>query len=303
MQKKFSENGFGTACLIFIIVTVIALPLRIIQYFTVMEPETGFYTEAGFTVWLFFGVLVAAAAAIYGLGLSKKKSLALSAGAEKRPGCGAFAALAAAGCVFDILRTLGLLGDLLGDTYSSSEAMASANALRIVYIGELVFGALSIVYFALSAYGFFSGKGCAEGSKILSLTPVLWLVFRLIVRFTRKISFIRVSELLLEMLMLAFFIMFFMAYAQVNSKVGGENCEYKVASYGLIAAMLAIICFVPRFVLTVCGKADMIYTYSALEYCDFTCALFALATVFTRITARPAAVDAPVVTENSAAGE
>ena len=181
--------------------------------------------------------------------------------------------------------------------------MPSANALRIVYIGELVFGTLSIVYFALSAYGFFSGKGCAEGSKILSLTPVLWLVFRLIVRFTRKISFIRVSELLLEMLMLAFFIMFFMAYAQVNSKVGGENCEYKVASYGLIAAMLAIICFVPRFVLTVCGKADMIYTYSALEYCDFTCALFALATVFTRITVRPAAVDAPAVTENNAAGE
>lgn len=97
--------------------------------------------------------------------------------------------------------------------------------------------------------------------------------------------------------------MFFMAYAQVNSKVGGENCEYKVASYGLIAAMLAIICFVPRFVLTVCGKADMIYTYSALEYCDFTCALFALATVFTRITVRPAAVDAPAVTENNAAGE
>ena len=67
--------------------------------------------------------------------------------------------------------------------------------------------------------------------------------------------------------------------------------------------MLAIICFVPRFVLTVCGKADMIYTYSALEYCDFTCALFALATVFTRITVRPAAVDAPAVTENNAAGE
>lgn len=75
MQKKFSENGFDTACLIFIIATVIALPLRIIQYFTVMEPETGFYTEAGFTVWLFFGVLVAAAAAIYGLGLSKKSPL------------------------------------------------------------------------------------------------------------------------------------------------------------------------------------------------------------------------------------
>lgn len=301
MQKKFSENAFGTAGLIFIIAAVVALPLRIIQYFTVIEAETGFYSEAGFTVWLFYGILIAAAAAIFALGFSKRNALALAGGAEKRPGCGACAAIAAAGCVFDIVRTLGLLSDLLGDSYSSSEAMASAGALRVVYIAELVFAVLSAVYFAVSAFAFFGGKGCAESSRLLSLAPVLWMVFRLIVRFTRKISFIRVSELLLEMLMLVFFIMFFMAYAQVNSKVGGEKCEYKVASYGLIAALLAVICFVPRLVLTLCGKADIIYTYSALEYSDFACALFAIATVFTRITAKSADVIVPA--ESNAAGE
>ena len=57
--------------------------------------------------------------------------------------------------------------------------------------------------------------------------------FRLVFRFTRTISYIRVSDLMLEMLMLVFFIMFFMAFAQVNSRVDPNKKEWKIAAYGL----------------------------------------------------------------------
>ena len=88
------------------------------------------------------------------------------------------------------------------------------------------------------------------------------------------------------MIMLVFMIMFFMAFAQVNSNVNGKNCEWKIAAYGLIAALLALICFVPRFIVTLTGNAHLLHEQSPIEYCDISNALFIICTVFTRVTDR-----------------
>ena len=50
--------------------------------------------------------------------------------------------------------------------------------------------------------------------------------------------------------------------------------------------MLALVCFVPRLILSLTGKADVIYSGSALEYSDFAVALFIIATVLTRVTVK-----------------
>ncbi len=307
MQKKITENIFGTGIIIFTVAVVVALPLRMVQYFTVLEPSTGFYSETGFTVWMLYGVLLAAAVALVTLGFAKRNTIALSNRAEKLPGCGAFAAVVSAGCVFDFINCFTTISKNNEEiiTSVSQETVSNLETLNKVFILQAVFAVASALFFILSVAGFFTGKGNGEKYKLLSLTPVIWEIFRLISRFTRSISFIRVSELMLEMLMMAFFILFFAAYAQANSRVGTAQNGYKIASYGLTASMLAFVCFVPRLILTLFGKAELLYSQAELEFCDIACALFAVSVVATRIVYADS--DAPVEQddeeENSVVGE
>lgn len=287
-MKNFSvKSGFGIGAVIFAVAAIIALPLRIIQYFTVIEGGTGFYTENSLSVYLLYIILSAAVIAFIVTGLTKTKKLDYSREAEKRPLFGIFSLIAAAGifadgisCVSKVTKDAqGLVGyDYLGTP--------TVNTEKLLFSCEAVFAALSAIF--LLALGLAAIKGKTNGSefKIISLSPVIWAIFRTVLRFTRTISFLRVSELTFELLMLMFMIMFFMAFAQVNSQIGDKNCEWKLASYGLSSALFALVCFVPRFVLTVIGKTDLLYSYSPIEYCDLAVALFMLAAVFTRITDR-----------------
>ena len=151
-------------------------------------------------------------------------------------------------------------------------------------VGQVALSFLSAIYFVILCLSALIGKASGSQFRILSLAPVLWSMLRMILRFTRTISYVRVSELLFEMVMLVFMIMFFMAFAQCNSKVNEDDCKWKLAAYGLPAALMALVTFVPRLILSLVGSADIIYSQSALELSDFAVALFIIATVFTRVT-------------------
>lgn len=85
-MKNFSvKSGFGIGAVIFAVAAIIALPLRIIQYFTVIEGGTGFYTENSLSVYLLYIILSAAVIAFIVTGLTKTKKLDYSREAEKRP--------------------------------------------------------------------------------------------------------------------------------------------------------------------------------------------------------------------------
>lgn len=287
-MKNFSvKSGFGIGAVIFAVAAIIALPLRLIQYFTVIEGGTGFYTENSFSVYLLYAVLAAAVIAFVVIGLTKTKKLDYAREAEKRPLFGIFSLIAAAGIFADgincITQFINNEQDIIIYSYLEPPTI---NTEKLLYGCEAVFAALSAIF--LLALGLAAIRGKTNGSefRIISLSPVIWGIFRTVFRFTRTISYLRVSELTFEMLMLMFMIMFFMAFAQVNSQIGAKNCEWKLASYGLSSALLALVCFVPRFVLTVFDKTEMLYSYSPVEYCDLAVALFMLAAVFTRLTDR-----------------
>ena len=98
------------------------------------------------------------------------------------------------------------------------------------------------------------------------------------------------------MIMIIFMMLFFMAFAQVNAGIDAKNCDWKIASYGLSAALLALVCFIPRFIVTAGGHAELLYSYSSAEYCDIGIALFIISAVLTRITDKK---DSPETTEET----
>lgn len=282
MKKDVITSGFGLGSLIFAVAAVILLPLRTVQFFTVLEDGTGFFSEINFGVYLLFTVFIAAIISLLFLGLSKRKQLSFARDDFRSPGNAILSYVAAVGAVLDALNCFNLAAGL-GIQGLSTAVFDEITPIQSMLLGlEGIFAVISAVFFVVIGSGLLSGKS-TENCRYLALFPVFWTICRMVFRFTRTISYIRVSDLLFEMVMLIFFVSFFFAFAQVNSRINSKYIEWKVAAYGLSASLSALICFVPRFIVILSGNTEHLYSMSTAEYCDIAIALFAIGTVFTRI--------------------
>lgn len=284
MNIKALKSGLGPAAVILFAAVLFTVPLRTIHYFSLIESNTGFYSEVTMSVYLFFAAVAAAIVTFTVMAFIKRKSLSYSTHAATRPGFGALAGLTAAGFIFDAVACV---QKFTSDKYMNLESISPDEASSLTTASNLLkfqtaAAVIAFIYFAVVCLVNLTGKKLPKAASFLSVIPVIWGMLKLVFRFMETISYVRVSDLMLDMLMLAFEIMFLMAFAQLNSGVNAKNCEWKVAAYGLSAALLGFICFVPRLIITIAGNADLIYTSSSLEYCDICIALFALCTVFTR---------------------
>ena len=278
-MKSITKSEFGVGILIFAAAAIIALPVRTLQYFTVLENDTGFFSQTDWSIYVLTIVLVAAVLAFLIIGFLKRKTLDYSMEITKRPGQGILSFTAAAGILMNAVSNLLVI-------MNSDNFADDAKTTSLILILQTIFGLFSAIYFVALGVSYVAGKSNGSEYRLISLSPVIWSIFRLVFRFTRQISYIRVSDLAFEMLMLVFFILFFMAFAQVNSRVDADKKEWKIASYGMPAALLALVCFVPRFIVMITGNADLLHDQSPAEYCDFGIALFIISTVLTRVTVK-----------------
>ena len=108
------------------------------------------------------------------------------------------------------------------------------------------------------------------------MAPLFWAMCKMITRFMTKISFINVSELMLEMLELALVMLFFMSFAKISSDVADKGEFKKLVSYGMPAAMLAAVIGVSRLVITLCGKRDRLPSELGFSVTDPAFAFFAI---------------------------
>ena len=285
MKNKILNSGFGVGNLIFLAALIIALPLRIYQYVgKVLEPGTGFFTDNHWSIYLLYGVIIISLAGIMLVGFMKRKELDFNTESKKNPVLGICSGLVAAGMIIDAYSCLDVLG-----TFKTNNFYNNISPERTSYYVILLQMAVSLIaalFFVILCIGSLTGKTSGTEYRIFSVIPVFWSILRMVARFMRTISYVRVSELLFEMLMLMLMIMFFMAFAQCNSRVNEKDCQWKIAAYGLPAALMALLCSVPRIILSILGSADIIYSESIVEFSDLAVALFIIAAVLTKVTVR-----------------
>ena len=287
MKNKSIASGFGIGVIIMAIAAVVALPIRTMQFFTVLEGESGFYREADWSVYLLYGVLALSIVAILVYGIFSRKRHDYSLEVSKRPGMGVVSMAAAMGVLLDAafcITSAMKIEEISSGLSTANYVEGMTQGDGVILTAEAVFAVFTSIYLVVLGFSYLSGKTNGSEYRLISLAPVIWSIFRLVYRFKRTISFVRVSDLLFEMIMICFMIMFFFAFAQVNSRVGGKGNEWKIAAYGIPAALLALVCFIPRFIVTITGNAQLLYSYSAAEYCDFGVALFIISAVLTRVT-------------------
>ena len=251
---KGSKNTLKiSSCLIpFIVTAVIGIVIRSIQTFKFIDPKTGFYTGGEFLAVILYSVLAVGIIAFCFIGFfsSDNKKITVGADSNKWASIGArlFAVSLLGDCYFCISAAMyntGIVGSGYTDIMKSGQL-----PLMIQSISALI----SAVYFFILGSDFAKGTAKAYKRKFIATAPVLWAGARLIYRFLRQISFVEVSDLLLELVMIAFMIMFFMALAQTASGVYKDAFKWRIPAFGLSAALIAAVTSVPRMIVALAAR-------------------------------------------------
>lgn len=279
LVKKF-RPVFTTEALVFAAALMITLPLRTVQYYTNIEAGNGFYKSVDAITIIYAAVLAACSVFFIVSGIKKRKKVSLETRAQRLPACGVFAFLS----VFAVLYSV--YTDYMMKDRDASEFVVSSTASSAVSgyltIIQAVIGVIAAAYFLFLAITFLMGKSSSL-LKLTSLSVPIWMILRLIMRFTHTISYLRVSDLALEMISLVFFASFFMAFVQTNSGVEADGNEWKITGFGFTAALFALNLFVPRLALVITGRSESMYILSNADFSDLTLSLFIIATILTRM--------------------
>ena len=101
-----------------------------------------------------------------------------------------------------------------------------------------------------------------------------------------------VSDLFLELFLIVFSLLFLFSLAQVNSKIDtyDEDSSMKsvfwtIFGYGIPAAVLALTVFLPRFIVIITGKSELLNPMYTAHASDLAFAVYAVYTCISALKA------------------
>lgn len=269
----------------FIASFVICLILRFYHSVKLIDAETGFYTNPNFTVALFFTVL-----AVGGIFMLVGSFVSQNNGkfvAEKVIGrnkaLGIISVILGVSFIMEfgqgIVNSIGSLQNSVITTDVSYFAQMMKNGC-IPNILVAFFAIFSSIYFFVFAESCLGKKVKVTSKKIFALMPVGWALTKLISFFVKQISFVRVSDLLLEIAAMIFAALFLFSLAQCVSGVYADVAEWRLTGVGLTAALLLLTLNLPRFFLTMFGGGTHVVSGYPVNYAELFLGIFILAVVF-----------------------
>ncbi|MCC8022439.1 MAG: hypothetical protein LIO46_01445 [Clostridiales bacterium] len=262
--------------------TLTGVGLRIYQLFRLVEAENGFYSNQGhWTVWVLYLVaaLTAGASVVYALYVCRGETArsVLPQNGKSTPVMAASFLLAAAFLADVVSQCYDLFQMVLNRDYT--ETLTSyLRASGAVPTGLQVIAALACVfYFVLYGMHCLGRTVYLDRFPILALSPVLWLMLRLIGHFTVVINYMKVSQRMFEMFLILAGMICFFYLAKHNS---GLRREFSIRSYlmfGFMTVFFAVLVSLPRLIVMLAGRGDLLVESPATEVTDLMMGVFLLA--------------------------
>lgn len=276
---KGSKENIKLSSLVvpFAVSAVFGIVLRFIQMSKFIDPETGFYTGGDTLNIIFYAVLALALVCFCAVSFLSADCKKIETVLNKNK----------IACVGSRVMAFGFLADSFISFFSGIYNMGTAStgytdfmkSGAIPLILQSFFALFSAIYFFILGSDFSKGTAKSYNRKIMATAPVCWAGARLIHRFLRQISFIEVSDLFLELIMIAFMVMFFMALAQVTSGVYKDGFKWRITGFGLSAGLIAAVLNLPRLVFTIVDSGLIVSDH---PFClaDFTFVIFIITLAF-----------------------
>lgn len=272
LRGKFQKVNPIIPLYVLVGLLVFAIPLRTYQLLFITEGDTGFYKTENWTVYLVYFLSILAFAVPYVMvNLAKSVPSSKISPTRKNKFLAVTALLFGLGIVADVISTLAKIF-IRGDVTSLT---TQENIVPMLI--EAVFGLLSAIYIVIFGISFFDGKTTYSQYKFLALSPLVWSVGRVIIRFLTKISYVNIADLLFELLAISFMMIFFLALARISSGLANETSMRSLFASGYVSAFFCLLANVPRFVVTITGNGNLLPNEYPLALCDLFFPFFAVA--------------------------
>lgn len=241
-----------------LIAAVAATVLRCVQSVLYIDAETGFFTGGSFMKYFLYGFLAIVSVAFIVVSYISKDASDIEYHTLQNKTTGILTALFSVSLFYDFIYSfVGCVTSVNEVNISASsvfKAMMASGTIPTFF--RMIFAFFSGIYFLFLAKGFIKGNSKIENHKILSVAPIAWSGFRLVCLFIEQISFIRVSELLLELVSVSLMIMFFTAFSQVSSGIYSDISRWRITGFGLSAAFLSFTVSMSRVILSVISSGE-----------------------------------------------
>lgn len=287
MQKQKRNRGValdGKALMMALgLFLLAAVPLRTVQLFTNIEPHTGFFAYRDWTVYTVYAVV---AVGILTLAILPACSARLPApkpisGKHKGAAVGSF--LFAAGIAYDVTFTLVKIIRTLDGVSGKGLFAVLFSEGAFAMLLQAACGVAACIFMVMVGLSFTGEQATYSSYKLLALMPLFWTMFRLVGRFMTKISFTMVSELLLELALLCFMMLFLLSFARVTAQIGQETETKKLVCFGMPAAFLSLLIGITRLICTIGGRTELLADGFAFSLADLTFGIFLVCYLYTHM--------------------
>lgn len=266
---------------VFAAAVLVALPTRVYQLLALVDASNGFFKESDVTVPVLYAVVVVFGLLFLVLSFISKEVPSPKLPTGKNPVLGIASFIITAGLGWDMFRTL---SNIIPVNQGNAAIFMSLLKTNLVEQGgtfailEFIFAFFAIIYFIVFGISHLNGKASYKEFKLLALSPLCWSMTVLITKLMNAISFIKVSELLFEIFMFVFAMLFFLTFARISSGVFTEDSMWGIYGYGLTATLLASIVTIPRIVIALVGL-EAVEGYE-FDFAHLAVLIFIMAYVF-----------------------
>lgn len=260
-KLKGSVAAIKMKYLLFVFATVmlVALPTRVYQILAIIDPENGFYKSSDVTITVLYVIVFLFVLLFMGMSFLSKEIPSPKLPTGKNPVLGITSAVMVVGLIWDILAIEKSIVPKVGEEFVMERFMVTLKANiadngGILLVLQFIFAIFAIFYFLVFAISHLNGKGSYKEFKLLALSPLCWSMTVLISKLMKAVSFITESELLFEIFMVVFVMLFFLTFARISSGVFTVDSMWGIYGYGLSACLFAGLVTVPRIAAVLAGR-------------------------------------------------
>jgi hypothetical protein len=155
-----------------------------------------------------------------------------------------------------------------------ADTMAQGRAPLLI---EAVFGVLAAIYMLVFGISYFDGRTTYGQYKFMAITPLFWAMSRIVLRFLSKIAYMNVSDLMLELFMLVFMMLFLLNFARISSDLANAKAMRTVFASGSVAIFFCAVTNLPRLLMVLTANGAALPDEYPFRLCDLGFAIFAFA--------------------------
>ena len=246
--------------IVFATAVLVALPIRVYQLLALVDTENGFYKESDVTIPILYGVVAVFTVAFLVLSFLSKEVPSPKLPTGKNAVLGVTSLVMVGGLALDMVS---IIKNTVPVNQGNSQIFISLLRSNLAEQGgaltilRFVFAFFAIIYFLVFAMSHLNGKASYKEFKLLALSPLCWSMTMLVLRLMHAISFTKVSELLFEIFMFVFMMLFFITFARISSGVFTEDSMWGIYGYGFATALFAALVTIPRVVMLAVGLKNV----------------------------------------------